>query len=338
MAPASMNRLAVFYCDAGHSDKWLDDKRLLALIRFGSSPPSVADPRICTVDLKELGAPPTAEIWLGAHSVQTSAAAGIYHADDGEVLFLQSRLEESAPEALQAHTVALYQRLLATAHALGYPHLLRIWNYFPNINQECAGLERYRAFCAGRHQALMAELRTFEASLPAASALGTHGSGLQVYALAARHPGVQIENPRQMSAFHYPPQYGRRSPSFSRAVLKNWSEQQLHLYISGTASIVGHTSLHQDLLSQLDETLSNLEILLAETSRRTAAGFAMTLLKIYLRSALDPAPVRERIARKFGENLPLLFLHADICRRELLIEIEGLATATAAPYSQEPCS
>jgi chorismate lyase/3-hydroxybenzoate synthase len=112
-------------------------------------------------------------------------------------------LDEYAPDALQPLTAVAYRRLFAAARALGYPHFLRIWNYFPQINRECEGLERYRAFCAGRHQALVAELAEFETRLPAASP-SDRGPGLQLYALAASEPGMQIENPRQTSAFHYP--------------------------------------------------------------------------------------------------------------------------------------
>ena len=327
-----MSLVTAFYCEQAGSDPWLDDERLLALVRFDGCVATRPDPRVCPVALEELGRTATAEVWLGARPARIGFTEGIYHASDGEVLFLQLRLDEYAPDALQPLTAVAYRRLFAKARALGYPHFLRLWNYFPDINRACDGLERYRAFCAGRHQALAAELAEFEIRLPAASAIGTHGGGLQLYALAARQPGLQIENPRQVSAFHYPPQYGRRSPSFSRAVLKDWGGHQ-HLYISGTASIVGHASLHQGLLPQLEETLANLEALLAEAERRATTPLDLTLLKIYVRPELDPAPLRERIARAFGTNLPLLFVRAEICRRELLLEIEGLAISATVNHA-----
>lgn len=326
-----MSLFSVFYRNATDADG-LNDSRLLALVRFAPSPPTGSDPRVCAVDLEELGSAATAEIWLGARPARSGLSEGIYHAEDGAALFLHARLDEYAPDALQPLTAVLYRRLFAKARALGYPHVLRAWNYFPRINRECDGLERYRAFCAGRHQALAAELAEFETRLPAASAIGTRAGGLQLYALAAREPGVQIENPRQVSAFRYPRQYGRRSPSFSRAVLKSWGEGRDHLYISGTASIVGHASVHQDLMAQLEETLANLDALLAEANRRAAQSLALALLKIYVRPDLDPAPLRGRIAQAFGEHTPLLFLRADICRRELLLEIEGLAVSPAARH------
>ena len=333
-----MAPLTVFYCDDARAGEWLDDARLLALVRFGEPIPSEADARVGAVALAELGGTRTAEVWLGARPVRIGVREGIRHACDGEALFLQLDLDEYAPDALQPLTAVAYRRLFATARALGYPHFLRVWNYFPEINRDCEGLERYRAFCAGRHQALVAELAEFETRLPAASAIGTHGPGLRLYALAAKAPGAQIENPRQVSAFHYPRQYGRRSPSFSRAVLKRWGEGCEHLYISGTASIDGHASRHREPLPQLDETLANLDALLAEAARRATAPLELAALKIYVRPELDPAPLRERIGQAFGPGVPLLFLRADICRRELLLEIEGLAIGSAARHPSDTAS
>lgn len=329
-----MTPFIVFYCDAAAADDWLNDDRLLALLRFGSPVAPSADPRICAVPLPELGGA-TAEVWLGARPARTSVLDGVHYADNGDVLFLHLCLGESAPGALNSLTIAAYQRLLAAARARGYPHPLRIWNYFPAINQEIDGLERYRAFCVGRHAALRAEGVDLETDLPAASAIGTHEPGLRLYALTTREAGWQIENPRQVSAFHYPSQYGPQSPSFSRAILKHWGERDDHLYISGTASVVGYASQHLDPMAQLDETLLNLEALIAQASRRTSAPLRPALFRVYVRPGIDPGPARARIARAFGSDTPLLFLRADICRRELLIEIEGLATSTTARHRQD---
>jgi len=324
-----MTPLTLFYNDPASADAWLNDDRLLALVRFGVPATPPADPRVCVIPLPALSGRTTVEVWLGARPAQTGVLDGVHYADNGDALFLHLHLDESAPDALRPLTTSAYQRLFAAAHARGYPHLLRVWNYFPAINQEAGGLERYRAFCVGRHAALRAERAERETHLPAASAIGTREPGLRLCALAARESGWQIENPRQVSAFHYPTQYGPQSPSFSRAILKRWSEQDYHLYISGTASVVGHASQHQDVMAQLDETLLNLAALIAQASRRTPAPLQPVLFRVYARTDLDPAPARERIVRAFGPDVPLLFLHADICRQELLIEIEGLAASVA---------
>ncbi|MBE2294427.1 MAG: hypothetical protein IAF00_05725, partial [Phycisphaerales bacterium] len=230
----------MLYCDEIQAADALNDERLLALIRYREPVVPVQDPRVSIIPLAELGGAATAEVWLSAQPVRTGVTHGVSHVGNDELLFLQLHLDEYASDALQALTALAYQRLLATMRALGYPHLLRVWNYFPAINQEYGDLERYRAFCVGRHQVLTAELAEFETHLPAASALGTDVPDLRLYALASRTAGIQIENPRQTSAFRYPSQYGPRSPSFSRAILQAWGKRQHHLYISGTASIVGY--------------------------------------------------------------------------------------------------
>lgn len=307
----------------------LDTERLLALIRFSEPAATESNPRICGVPLAPLGATAVSEVWLSASPVRAGTVNGVHYAHNGEAAFLHLRLDEYAEDALQPLTAVAYRRLFATARTLGYRRFLRIWNYFPDINRECAGLERYRAFCAGRHQTLMAELADCETHLPAACAIGARRPGVRLSALAAREPGLQIENPRQVSAFYYPRQYGPRSPSFSRAVLKVWGGQDCHLYISGTASIVGHASRHDELIDQLDETLLNLETLLAHANRVAPAPLRLALLRVYCRGELDPAPLRARIVEALGADADLLFLRADICRQELLIEIEGMAVGNA---------
>jgi chorismate lyase/3-hydroxybenzoate synthase len=138
-----------------------------------------------------------------------------------------------------------------------------------------------------------------------------------------REPGLAIENPRQTSAFHYPRRYGPAAPSFSRAMIAPDDT----LYVSGTASILGHASVHpHDPEAQLAETVVNLEALLqrALASQRLQTGKlgADSLLKVYVRHARDASLVERRLRQQFGAEVPLLILAADICRTELLLEIE----------------
>jgi chorismate lyase/3-hydroxybenzoate synthase len=84
---------------------------------------------------------------------------------------------------------------------------------------------------------------------------------LQIYFLAGAHPPTHLGNPRQVNAYEYPTIYGPRSPSFARATLCR-SDSATHLFISGTASVVGHQSQHvgsADL--QALETVTNLRAL-----------------------------------------------------------------------------
>ena len=110
-------------------------------------------------------------------------------------------------------------------------------------------------------------------SVPAACALGSPaGSPLCIYFLAARRPPKMIENPRQTSAYHYPPKFGRHSPVFSRACV--WGDSRSsRLFVSGTASIVGHETIHRgDVTAQTRETLVNISALLAEANHMVGSA------------------------------------------------------------------
>jgi len=225
---------------------------------------------------------------------------------------------------------AAYAELVATAEAIGCPHFLRIWQYLPRITDKFADEDRYKRFCAGRRRALEAARRP-DSTLPAACLLGDAGDSMLLYALvAADTPGTQVENPRQVSAFRYPPQYGRAAPSFSRALAWHPPGGDPLLYISGTASVVGHASVHTETTDQLAETLRNLEALLEEGRRRggpDATGLAsIAPLKVYVRRREDFPAVRAGLAERLPADHPVVYLRADVCRPELMVEIEGIAS------------
>jgi hypothetical protein len=96
--------------------------------------------------------------------------------------------------------------------------------------------------------------------------------------------------------------------------------------MSGTASIVGHRSLHAgDVAAQTRETLANIEALLAETNRSTGGRFTPASLacKVYVRHPTDLPIIQAQIQAKLGTALRAMYLKADICREDLLMEIEA---------------
>lgn len=292
---------------------------LLAVVRFGAATPRPAAPLTIDVGLAATDAAAgLVECWHAAGPVTHGRSGSIRHASDGEYLFAVLELDEREHGGVCAAAEIVYAQLRDFQRHSGFPHLLRIWNYMDAINGGEGDEERYRQFCVGRLRGLGDAAS--ESSFPAASALGhqrtTHR--LQVYWLAGRVPGQHIENPRQMSAYHYPRTHGPVSPSFARATLSNDGT----LLISGTASIVGHLSQHVgDPLAQLDETIRNLATL--DATLNDKAPPERYLLKVYVREPEHMDAVAARIRTAFPQ-CPALFLAADICRRELLLEIEAM--------------
>lgn len=328
--PAAWPRLAVELADPATLAAQLARPDTLAVFGFGvPTHPAPADLRYLRVPLQPLDAP-RLEVWRVAGPVALGFDDGIAHADDGGLQFGAMELVEDEGGILAASERA-YARLEAFRQRSGFPHLLRVWNYFDAITEGDGDSERYRQFCVGRVRGLGAVDTT---TLPAATAIGTkqglHDGHrvLQVYWLAAREPGTPLENPRQTSAWRYPREYGPQSPSFARAMLPP-TPAPLPLLLSGTASIVGHASRHvESLAAQLDETLANLHSLLgAARAQRPAlaAHFdASSRLKVYVRDAEDADAVARLLDLRLGAEVPRLLLQADVCRRELRVEIEGM--------------
>ena len=245
----------------------------------------------------------------------------------GDWLFGCAEADDAA--GMQAAAQQAYADLFEVVGA-GHPHLLRLWNYFAGINADGGGAERYRQFNAGRQQAFIEARRSAFEGAPAACALGTPGGPLRVYFLAGRAPPRAIENPRQVSAYHYPDAYGPRSPSFSRAALVDVGDCRAALFISGTASIVGHTTLHVgDVARQTEETLLNLAAVREVAAARAGGAFPADELvyTVDLRHAAALALVRSLFEAAVGpasrSARDAIYLQADICRADLLVEIEA---------------
>ncbi|HEX3847269.1 MAG TPA: hypothetical protein VHV81_07785 [Steroidobacteraceae bacterium] len=279
----------------------------------------------------------------------TTRQSGIHYRFCEDLLFGSITLEERSleragrgaladSEALQRATEIAYREIFEVLHETDHRHLIRIWNYLPEINRDADGDERYRHFNSARQLAFRNSGRAIIGSVPAASALGSPaGSPISIYFLASRLPPKMIENPRQTSAYHYPQQYGRHSPIFSRACVLS-EAGGTNLFISGTASIVGHESIHQgDVAAQTLESLSNIAALLDEANRVLGSrrySLDALKLKVYVRRPSDLKVIAAALEKRVRSSTPIVYLHADVCREDLLVEIE--ATGESAIAGAEP--
>ncbi|HWH85071.1 MAG TPA: hypothetical protein VNU71_22830 [Burkholderiaceae bacterium] len=273
------------------------------------------------------------DAWAGGAHVEERRHGCVRYATDGHWLHGSAEIDDRTL-GLQAATRRAYAELFEAIAASPCAQLLRLWNYLADINRETDGSERYREFNAGRQQAFIEARRSAFDGAPAACALGTRGGPLRVYFLAGRTVPLAIENPRQISAYHYPDSYGPRSPSFSRGALADVGAGRTALFISGTASIVGHATLHAgDVRRQTEESLVNIAAVRAAAAARAQRPFPADALiaTVYLRHAADLDVVRETFERAVGAGSAAardaVYVQADICRADLLVEIEAHAFA-----------
>ena len=295
------------------------------LARFDFSEPTAA---ARSIGLERLGGSVERECWRVDEPVLAGSEGRVDWWQAGETLFLSCVQADDGTADPAELTEVCYRDLLGLAKARGCPSLLRAWNYLPAINRGEGDSERYRRFCLGRGHALEA-LGIGETDLCAGTAIGGDDPHLRIFVLAGSRPGLHIENPRQISAYRYPRDYGPRSPSFARATALPRADGSVLLMISGTASVVGHKTLHAgDLDGQLEEIVVNLNALLAESVMRLGRpGLGQfgphSLLRVYLRRSED----WPRVARQLGQawpDTPLVGFRGDVCRSDLMIEIEAV--------------
>lgn len=247
------------------------------------------------------------------------------------------------------------EALLAQA-GLGLDNVVRTWLYVPRILALDPG--------GGQHYQLVNEARArFFArpgaatplgallppaaggaagrAYPASTGIGVAAGALTVDLEAVSGPpgqtwAVPLENPHQRPASAYPGQVlaggeGSARPLFSRALLEVGAAGR-RLHVSGTASIRGAQTCHVGRPGpQADLTLDNIEALLAEppqddTSASPLGGLdGLRRLRVYVKRAEDHAAVRAVVRRRCGQEVPCLFVQADVCREDLLVEIEAVS-------------
>jgi enamine deaminase RidA (YjgF/YER057c/UK114 family) len=230
-----------------------------------------------------------------------------------------------ADHSVRARTESLYRQIGEICE--GY-NLHRYWNFIPRINAPVGELDRYMCFCAGRTDAF-ARMPVYGKAdrLPPASAVGTPGDQLCVVFQSGTDALTNLENPAQVPAYRYPQRYGPAPPAFARAGLV---PAQKLLYISGTASILASESQHvDDVVSQARLALENLGRV-AAVAQQPGACSTNDLYRRWIRIYLREPEMWHELAPIFDQHLTagaaqLNVVQADICRPELLVEVEMLA-------------
>jgi chorismate lyase/3-hydroxybenzoate synthase len=307
--------------------------------------------------------PPWVFAMLGPAAAE--AAASGWRAE-GEI-FLLRRLEGSTKtlwslrvpgalgldaESFERACAEAYRILGGRVSASRRPFAVRWWNFIPGILEPLGALEhRYMVFNAGRFQALEDAGGTGFGRLATASGVGHDGPDFVLHCLSARAAGRQIENPRQIPAWRYSLRYGPKPPCFARATRIERGRRSW-LLVGGTASVRGEESFHAgDLYGQLEETLRNLAALVESAeAREPAAGSpeaggdggrvmpAAELerllgryrqLRVYHARREQGGEIEDELRRRLGSEVLLEMVAADLCRPELLVEIEGLAELEA---------
>jgi len=306
------------------------EHELLIGFHFGSDPSANSSSGVTSIGLDPIDGGNLFECWWYQGSVRHETVGNVEVSVCEDYSVVKIQVPDDTPQNFSARTFEAYQELLSVAQQIEHPHIAKVWNYFPGINDDDDDREKYRQFSLGRANAFD-QFDIVDSAVPTGTAIGcVRDSNLTIIALMSRHDFFAAENPRQVSAFEYPRQYGPKSPKFSRG---GWVSAESHdlLVLSGTAAIIGHESVHpNNVKMQFGETLANLDHVCGAISGLGGQRQKLTLngesvLRVYLRDADDLDFVANELGKSIGNiESNVAFLNADICRRELVIEIDGV--------------
>jgi enamine deaminase RidA (YjgF/YER057c/UK114 family) len=232
-------------------------------------------------------------------------------------------------------------RALLAAQGVPFERVVRTWLYLGDIVGPEGDTQRYKELNRARADVFADLPFGTDTGFPASTGIGSDGRGLVTSCLALQAGGgavraVALENPRQTAAFDYTERYSPQSPKFSRAMAVASGDDAL-IFISGTASITRSETRHVgDPAAQTRETLDNIEALISGSNLRRhgvpglACGLAdLGVARVYVKRPGDYEAIRRVCEARLGP-VPVCYTIADVCRPELLVEIEGIAFARRA--------
>jgi len=249
-------------------------------------------------------------------------------------------------------TANTLRRIRSLLHGRGvrFDQVIRTWFYLGGIVAPEGTTQRYKELNRARADFYkdipflgdyQQESRPGPA-FPASTGIGAEGRDLTARAIALATDrddiiATALENPRQTSAYDYARSYSLQSPKFSRAMALSYGPD-MTIFISGTASITSSESRHfGDPVAQTHETLDNIEALISEDNlgRHGLPGFGSSLeglgqVRVYIKRIEDYHKILAVCAQRLG-GVPAIYTTTDVCRPELLVEIEGVAFSRREP-------
>lgn len=228
--------------------------------------------------------------------------------------------------------------------------ILRTWIYQGHLTLEEGSTQRYKELNRSRTdffekcdflKPFLPRYYNGPRVFPASTGIGDSGYDVSMscVAISSVQKGridkkvitVPLENPLQTPAFDYGEQYSPQSPKFSRAMALS-VDRFCVVFVSGTASITSQETRHfDDPAAQTEQTLDNIEALISgnNLAKHAVPGFEadisdMASLRVYVKRPSEYELIR-KVCEERCRNIPILYTFADVCRDDLLVEIEGVA-------------
>lgn len=261
-------------------------------------------------------------------------AAALFSKSDTEILV--GNVQSDKNHSCKKNSEIAFESLMNIFHSTKFPikSIVRQWNYLEDILGFDGEEQRYQEFNNVRSGVYGKAFE--EVGYPAATGIGMNRGGVIIEFVAVKsneivsHP---VDNPEQIAAHVYSEKVLvgqecvlKTTPKFERARYFELQDKKM-IFISGTASITGEKTVGiDDPVKQTEVTIQNInrlysdEILegLSKDKLRARYGHA----RVYVKYRKDFAAIKKTFQARYGK-LPVVYIIADICRDNLLVEIEG---------------
>jgi hypothetical protein len=273
-------------------------------------------------------------VWKRTVVLEGSNGAVLFQNKKSKVLI--GSVQSFSDQNCKLNSEYVFEELLHIFNLAGFPlkSIVRQWNYIEDILGFDGQEQRYQAFNNARSNVYGVQFE--ENGYPAATGIGMNCGGIIIEFLAVQSDDLKsfpINNPSQIAAHTYSKNVLageecvlKTTPKFERARYLELFGKKM-IFISGTASIIGERTVGVgNPAEQTEITINNIKQLysndilekLSQESLTPKYGHA----RVYVKNRKDYAAIKRTFKSHFG-NLPVVYIIADICRNDLLVEIEG---------------
>lgn len=333
----------IFFIDTENINQYQSERRSIteAMSRQGLNIPFnvLAQADSCPISM---------EIWTdsSARSVEHLSCEGIRYTrvlgDTGKSIFGMGLSSADAKAGIMEQAEETFRILvhILRQEDLTLSDIIRQWNYVPGILQ----LVRQQGKTV-QHYQLFNEVRkkwysdaSFADGYPAATGIGVKTGPFSIDFIAQSSTNslkkTGLINPNQVNAYQYSQQKlvgdalnekVKHPPLFERAKLVESNNESL-IFVSGTASILGQETVGiGDVGKQTEVTIANMQELIDPGVTRKEQPFQFNYMRVYIKDNAHRESVKEICDLQFPQ-ITKLYVQADVCRDNLLMEIEGEAT------------
>lgn len=266
----------------------------------------------------------------------------VFNTDWGKTILMEGVNADSLLHDYTTQCTAVFDKISSVFNLenVGIEHIVRQWNYIGNITDFENGNQHYQLFNNARSE--FYKNVNFTNGYPAATGISMSLKGIFVSVLAivptAETNVAAIDNSLQIPAFNYPESVLvegktnllKTTPKFERGKFVTNANSQI-FYVSGTAAIRAEQSKYpDDAALQTKQTIENINYLISnENIKRYSSEknvyLSLNSLRVYVKRSEDYTKIKAEV-EKAWPNVTAIYLLAEVCRTELLVEIEGIAS------------